>query len=191
MFGTNPSRNGRLVNHDRILEMLENAKITDSQLFSQLLSALVHEEKSIIIGASLFLGRLADERAVPSLLRAFLTTDEEVGAAVAWALGRCGSPVAVPFLATAIRKGFAVSNACEALGHVGNEAVLPVLFDTLHSDYEDVRVCAAKALGNLAQRCDACKRDQIAKSLAPLFQDSSRKVRMSAALILERIRKGP
>lgn len=179
------------VHHDRILEMLEDARIADSKFFSQLLSALVNQEKSIVIGASLLLGRLGDERAVPSLLRAFLTTDEDVGAAVAWALGRCGSSLAVPFLKTAIQKGFAVSNACEALGHVGNQAILPVLFDTLNSEREEVRVCAAKALGNIARRCDACQREEIAKSLAPLFQDSSRKVRISAALIFERITKGP
>ena len=170
--------------------MLEEAKIADSNVFSQLLTALIHQEKTIVIGASLLLGRLADPRAVPSLLRAFLTNDEEVGAAVAWALGRCGSDLAVPFLATAVQKGFAVSNACEALGNVGNLSVLPVLFDTLSSNHEEARVCAAKALGNLASRCDVCQRDQITKNLAPLFQDPSRKVRLSAAFILEKITNG-
>ena len=169
--------------------MLEEARVADSKIFPQLLAALVHQEKSIVIGASLLLGRLGDQRAVPSLIRAFLTSDEEVGAAVAWALGRCGSEQAIPFLTTAVQKGFAVSNSCEALGSVGDQSVLPVLFDTLLSGREDLRVCAAKALGNLASRCDACRRDQIAQSLAPLSHDPSRKVRVCAALALERVAK--
>lgn len=173
------------MNHDQIWEILEGAKIEDSNLLPQLLYALGHKEKSVIIGASLVLGRLKDERAVPSLIRAFLTTDRDIGAAVAWALGQCQSSCAVPFLAMAVQKGFVVSNACEALGQVGSIDALPVLFRTLKSIHEDERVFAAKALGQLAQKCSRCDRDRILESLALLSTDCSRKVRISAAVALE------
>ena len=180
------SSKAAFVNHDQICEILKEAKIEDSNLLTQLLCALRHKEKSVIIGASLVLGRLKDERAVPSLIRAFLTTDREVGAAVAWALGQCQSPCAVPFLSMAVQKGFVVSNACEALGQVGSTDALPILFSTLKSIHEDERVFAAKALGQLAQNCGRCERDRILESLAPLSTDSSRKVRMSAAVASEK-----
>lgn len=176
-----------IMNQERISELISLAKVDDSEVFSQLLSALNHEEKSIIIGASIVLGRLADERAVPFLLRAFLTTDQEIGAAVAWALGQCGSTAAIPFLSKAIEKGFAVANSCEALGNMGDKVVLPLLFESLGSECEDVRVCSAKALGNLAQNCGTAQRDEITKNLMPLFYDKSRKVRICAAVIFERI----
>lgn len=176
------------MNHGLIWDILEEAKIEDSKLLPQLLAALNHKEKSVIIGASLVLGRLRDERAVPSLIRAFLTTDREVGAAVAWALGRCGSSLAEPFLAMAVKKGFVVSNACEALGEVGGVSALPVLFHTLTSAHEDERMFAAKALGQLAHKCGSCEKERISQNLAPLSTDRSRKVRMSAALALEKIK---
>lgn len=163
------------------------AQKDDSNVFSQLLSALVHEEKSVIIGASLMLGRLADERAEASLLRAFLTNDQDIGAAVAWALGRCGSKRAVPFLSKAIEEGFAVANSCEALGNLGDSKVLPALFGALNCGQEEARACAAKALGHLAAHCDAKARDEIGKNLMPLFYDKSRKVRICATIILERL----
>lgn len=174
------------VNQERISELIALAKVEDSKLFSSLLSALKHEEKSIVIGASLLLGRLADERAAPSLIRAFLTTDPQVGASVAWALGQCGSKAAAPFLSKAIQKGFVVANSCEALGRIGDESALPILFGVLNSDQADVRACAIKALGGLAVFCHSQKAE-IIENVLPLTRDKSRKVRISAGIILERI----
>jgi hypothetical protein len=176
------------VKHGLIWEILEHAKVEDGALLPQLLKALGHSEKSIIIGASLVLGRLKDDRAVPSLIRAFLTTDQEVGSAVAWALGQCGSALAVPFLSMAVQKGFAVGRACEALGQIGNIDVLPLLLRTLSSQKDDERMFAAKALGQLAQKCNIQNREEISLNLVTLSADKSRKVRMSAVLALEKIR---
>ncbi len=176
------------MNHCRIWEILEPAKVEDGTLLPQLLIALGHREKSIIIGASLVLGRLKDDRAVPSLIRAFLTTDREVGSAVAWALGQCGSPLAVPFLSMAVQKGFVVKSACEALGQIGNGDVLPILLCTLGSQKDDERMFAAKALGQVAQKCNMRERNEISKNLVALSSDKSRKVRVSAVLALEKVR---
>ena len=172
--------------NQRISELIENAKLDDSQLFSQLLSALSHKEKKVVIGASLVLGRLGDERAETALIRAFLTTDQEIGAAVAWALGRCHSQRAVPFLAKAIEKNFAAPNSCEALGCVGNEEVLPVLLDALKSANEDVRACAVKALGDIYCRCSIQFRSKIRAELQRLLKDPSRKVRICVCVVSER-----
>ena len=83
------------MNQERISELIEQAKIDESNLFPRLLSALVHEEKSIIIGASLLLGRLGDERAIPSLITALNQTFTRAEAAAA--LAKFGSKI-VPFL---------------------------------------------------------------------------------------------
>lgn len=172
---------------ERISELIQLAKKDQSEIFSQLLSALEHQEKSIVIGASLVLGRIGDQRAVPSLIRAFLTTDQEVGAAVAWALGRCNDHMATPFLSKAIESGFAVANSCEALGSLGDESAVPLLYRALSSSDKNVRACAAKGLGSVAVRCEPRTKHQIIERLEPLFHDSSRKVRICAAIILNRI----
>lgn len=172
-----------------ISELIKSLSIDESQLFDMLLKALGHQEKEIVIGASLMLGKLADEKAVPFLLRAFLTNDQEIGSAVAWALGRCRSPSSAPFLAKAVAKGFAVANSCDALGHIKDTSVIPTLLDALISNSEDVRLCSLKALGNLLPFCMDPQREVVLGRLHTLCQDPSRRIRMCAAMVCQKIER--
>jgi alpha/beta superfamily hydrolase len=127
-------------------------RIGDDALFPEVVKALRHEDPRVVVGAAIALGRLADRRVVPNLVEAFKTDNVEVGAAVAWALGQCGDAAALPWLMTAVEQGFAVANACEALGRIGDPKAQPVLIAAFSSAADDVRAYAARAVGLSAQR---------------------------------------
>lgn len=166
-------------------------RIGDEELFPEVVKALRHHDPRVVVGAAVALGRLRDRRVVPNLVEAFKTENVEVGAAVAWALGQCGDRAALPWLITAVDQGFAVANACEALGQIGDPLAQHALIAALGSASDDARAYAARALGQLqwtpadeepggGARPDA----RILPALQALLQDRSRKVRLCAAISL-------
>lgn len=163
----------------------------DQQLFPEVVKSLRHDDPKVVIGAAVALGHLADRRVVPNLVEAFKTDNLEVGAAVAWALGRCGDPAALPWLITAVEQGFAVANACEAMGRIGDPRAQSALLQALGHPADDVRAYAARAIG-LLQHGGGARRGQIGLMaenkavpvLKKLLKDHSRKVRLCAAISL-------
>lgn len=75
----------------RVRATIALIKKGEEQLFEQVIAGLFHEQVDVAIGAALILGRLKEEKAIPSLIEAFKTNDVALGAAVAWALGQCKS----------------------------------------------------------------------------------------------------
>ncbi len=163
-------------------------RIGDEQLFPEVVKALRHPDPRVIIGAAVALGRLADRRVVPNLVEAFKTENVEVGAAVAWALGQCGDAAALPWLITAVDQGFAVANACEALGRIADARAQGALLTALASSSDEVRAYAARALGQLrfaAHEDDGVLLDaRMVPALKGSLKDRSRKVRLCAAISL-------
>lgn len=167
-------------------------RVGDQQLFPEVVKALRHEDPQVVIGAAVALGYLADRRVVPNLVEAFKTDNVEVGAAVAWALGQCKDAAALPWLITAVEQGFAVANACEALGRIGDARAQGALLRALDHNADDVRAYAARALGLLQYAQAAGGRGQLGlmaqgkalPKLRRLLTDRSRKVRLCAAIAL-------
>jgi HEAT repeat protein len=168
-------------------------RIGDEQLFPEVVKALRHEDPRVVIGAAVALGRLADKRVVPNLVEAFKTENPEVGAAVAWALGQCKDAAALPWLTTAVEQGFAVANACEALGRIADPKAQAALLKATTHAADDVRAYAARALGLLkhegGESTAGARAGQLASHratprLRELLQDRSRKVRLCAAIAL-------
>ncbi|MBL93091.1 MAG: hypothetical protein CMH56_14920 [Myxococcales bacterium] len=170
-------------------------RVGDAGLFPEIVKALRHEDSKVVVGAALALGRLGDKRVVPNLVEAFKTENFEVGAAVAWALGQCKDPAALPWLITAVEQGFAVANACEALGRIGDIRAKQILLRALSYSAADVRAYAARALamlawptaqnlGPAAMRSGSMEQDKVHKALKRLLKDRSAKVRLCASLAL-------
>lgn len=169
-------------------------RIGDEQLFPEVVKALRHADPRVVVGAAVTLGRLGDRRVVPNLVEAFKTENVEVGAAVAWALGQCGDRAALPWLITAVDQGFAVANACEALGRIGDPLAQATLHAALANPSDEVRAYAARALGQLRFRAGSAPRAEDDDGVAPdprvipalkgLLKDRSRKVRLCAAISL-------
>lgn len=163
-------------------------RIGDDQLFPEVVKALRHSDPRVVIGAAVALGRLADRRVVPNLVEAFKTENAEVGAAVAWALGQCGDAAALPWLITAVHQGFAVGNACEALGRIGDARAQSALLAAAASASDEARAYAARALGQLryaeSEEEGVAPDPKLVPTLRALLQDRSRKVRLCAAVSL-------
>lgn len=167
-------------------------RIGDDKLFPEVVKSLRHPDARIVIGAAVALGRLADRRVVPNLVEAFKTEDPEVGAAVAWALGQCGDAAALPWLITAVEQGFAVANACEALGRIADARAQAALLKATEHAADDVRAYAARAIGLLrydAEGATSARAGQLSGQrasprLKQLLDDKSRKVRLCAAIAL-------
>lgn len=170
-------------------------RIGDEQLFPEVVKALRHPDARVVIGAAVALGRLADARVVPNLIEAFKTENAEVGAAVAWALGQCADPVVLPWLITAVEQGFAVANACEALGRIGDVRAQPTLLRALEHPSDEVRAYAARAIGLLRREPEEASAARVAQlgaeravpRLRELLEDRSRKVRLCAAIALHEL----
>jgi HEAT repeat protein len=175
----------------RIEAALALIRLGEDGLYSNLLSALKHPTRQIVIGAALTLGRLGDRRATQHLVDAFKTNDQEIGAAVAWALGQCRDSFALPWLMAAVEHDFACAKACEALGNIGDEKAQGVLSRALESTCEDVRAYAARALSLLRFDKTEMAVPKVVFALERLLKDTSRKVRLCAALSLHKLRGMP
>jgi HEAT repeat protein len=147
----------------------------------------------VVIGAAVALGRIADRRVVPNLVEAFKTDNTDVGSAIAWALGQCGDPAALPWLITAVEQNFAAPNACEALGRIGDPKAAPALVKALGSPNDDTRAYAARALGMLRHsgsggamgaRMGQLAANQVVPALKRSLKDRSKKVRLCASIAL-------
>jgi len=117
--------------------------------FEAICGALLHESVDIAVGASIVLGHLQDQRALPHLLHAFLTTAGRKAQAVSWALGELGDTSALPFLMEALSSNFIPKSAIVALGKIGAPASIDMLFSCLHEGDETMRALAARALGQV------------------------------------------
>lgn len=117
--------------------------------FEAICGALSHESIDIAVGASIVLGHLQDERALPYLLQALLTTGGRKAQAVSWALGELGHESALPFLTEALSSNFIPKSAIVALGKIGAPASIGILERWLFVGDEITRALAARALGQL------------------------------------------
>jgi len=157
-------------------------------VFWSLLRALEHKNKNVIVGSALTLGKLRDKRAIPYLISAFKTNEVESGAAIAWALGQLKSVESLPWLIVALHHKFVALNVCEALGNIGDEEAFDALECALSSGVSEVRAFASRSLGML-QYQNQKKFDSALHLLRRLVCDSSRKVRLCAALGLFELEK--
>lgn len=125
------------------------ASLRMTENFEAICGALYHESLDIVVGASIVLGQLQDERALPHLLHAFLTTGSRKAQAVSWALGEIGNPSALPFLTEALSSNFVPKSAIIALGKIGSPTSLDILVSFLVDSDESVRALAARSLGQI------------------------------------------
>lgn len=165
-------------------------EIADDESFLSVCSALAHEDNEISIGASLVLGHLRDQRALPYLLRALLTTDQKRAEAIMWALGEIGDESSIPFLIEALNANFLTKSAILALGKIGSPVSIKPILKSLSDHDEGIRVLAAKALGQIRYNQDAqIISDMLPMLKARLSQETSRRVKLLVAVICSRLEK--
>lgn len=117
--------------------------------FEAICAATRHESIDIAIGASIVLGYLQDERALPYLFHAFLTTVARKAQAVSWALGEIGDESALPFLTEALLSHFVPKSAIVALGKIGSKSSVEILLKFLGDKDANLRALSAKSLGQI------------------------------------------
>lgn len=95
------------------------------------------------------LGRLADPRAAPSLLKILQDPDPQVRTAAIVAMAKINAPEFVASLAAAAQAGDSRLPAIWALGVLGDPQAVPVLSGLLHDPDKYVRYNARQALKRL------------------------------------------
>lgn len=164
--------------------------LAEQGTFLAICQALSSKESELVIGAALVLGRMSDKRAVPFLLRAFLTTDGRKAQAIAWALGELGDAQAVPFLEEALQASFIPKSAIIALGKIGASAALSSLLKCLEQRDELLRTLAVKSIGHL---CFGDEQNLRAQAIEMLSlhekKESSRSVRLLIRVTCMRLEK--
>jgi hypothetical protein len=112
------------------------------------------------------LGRLGDIHAAPSV-RPFLMHGEDVSAAAMWALGNIGDKTSTGRIKSAFERAIInggypmkIIYGAEALGKLGDQTSLSILFTMLFNSDEDQRGYAAESLGRLGNK-DAVPRLQL------------------------------
>ncbi len=164
--------------------------LAEQGTFFAICQALSSSDPDLVIGAALVLGRMNDKRAVPFLLRAFLTPDGKKAQAIAWALGELGDAQAVPFLEEAILASFIPSSAIIALGKIGVRSSLPILLACLEEKDELLRALAAKSIGRLCFEGESEPRDRaLTKLKAHETKEPSRSVRLLIRATCMRLEK--
>ena len=153
----------------------------------EMVRTLRDPDPSVAAGAATALGMSRNRDLVPHLLAAFGTRDEELGAAIASALGQMEDPRALEALFASLRAGFVPVEVCEALGRIGDPSARPLLLKTLKHPLADVRASAARALSLLerkARKVDAAYREEkLVPALWKLLDDQKPRVRLSAAAV--------
>jgi HEAT repeat protein len=165
-------------------------EIADDESFLLVCSALSHEDSEISIGASLVLGHLRDQRALPYLLRALLTTDQKRAEAIMWALGEIGDESSIPFLIEALNANFLTKSAILALGKIGSPSSIKPILKSLSDNDEGIRVLAARALSQIRYDRDVqLIADMLPMLKARLCEETSRRVKLLVAVIYSRLEK--
>lgn len=150
--------------------------------------ALFHEDRDVVIGAALVLGRIKDSRSVPYLLHALLTTDQKRAQALMWAIGEIGDDSATAVLLEALNANFMPENALSALGKIGSLKVVDVLILRLEDQEESIRALAAKSLGQAHFILNSQLAFRIREKVEErLNLESSRRVKLLLAVIKRKL----
>ncbi|MFN3651238.1 MAG: HEAT repeat domain-containing protein [Armatimonadota bacterium] len=138
---------------ERVVELL--GERGDRDAVPHLCNALSDWSWHVCEKAAVALGRLGDPRAVPFLISAL---EKRTCPAVAVALGRLGDARAIPALCEAAgpeRPTATRRAAFAALAKLDDSAAVEPLCQALRDPDEQVRIAAARALGDLAERTGA------------------------------------
>lgn len=170
------------------LSFLHKRLEKDHDDFLLVCRCLFHVDDEIAIGASVVLGYLKCDRAMPYLLRALLTTHQKRGDAIIWAIGELRIKKAIPFLKAAVRANFSVKSAISALGKIGSPKVVDVLLDHLNDDDEVVRLLAARSLGQVGFEHEHSLIKKTHRMLeVRLAKEKSRRVRLALSLVKSKL----
>jgi HEAT repeat protein len=154
-------------------------ELTDDESFFLVCKALFHEDHEIAIGASLALGHVKDQRALPYLLRAVLTVDEKRAEAVIWALGELGDASALPFLQAALKARFVPKSTLLALSKIGSPTTVEVVLPYLEDHDEAIRLLAVKALSRVRLGHDVVLITTMSHAInARLIGETSRRIKL-------------
>ncbi len=166
------------------------SRLVQEDSFYAICQSLNSKELEVAIGASLVLGRLRDERALPFLLEAFLSTNGKKAQAVAWALGELADARAVPFLTEALAAKFIPKSSIIALGKIGASSSLDVLINCLKDRDETLRALAVKSIGQLRYGTQMeLKARAVSVLMEQLRREVSRAVRLAICVTCARLEK--
>ena len=184
-FGTTPARRAKLLKHEnpgvrRRAAMLLAHAPADTAI-AGLLVALSDADRGVRRAAAGSLAVLADERAVPFLVRAVQReTDHAVQGALLIALARCGKSYVATHVGVFLNAPHRVvrAAAAEALGHVGDARQRSALWSALRYAPDDpgfmVRSAVLGAFVRLDWKCDAKKAVKELKEMGALRHWRSR-----------------
>lgn len=160
---------------------IDLAHLEDDETFTNICLALSEPDILVAIGASVVLGMLKNKKAVPFLLKAFLTTHEKKARAIAWALGEIGDARANVFLIEALHGHFVVKDCVQALGKIGSVSSFKTLLKALAHKEASVRALAAKALGQLNYEQHGSIKEKVLSNLnSSLKNENSMVVRLAS-----------
>ncbi|MCA9507461.1 MAG: HEAT repeat domain-containing protein [Myxococcales bacterium] len=165
-------------------------RLSEQKTFFAICFALDSDEIEISTGAALALGKLKDKRALPFLLKSFLTTNLKQAQAVAWALGELKDTRALPFLIEALDADFISQSVIVALGKIGSLQALETFFRLLDERDEKQRALIVKAIGQLSfEHEHALKREAVTRLMKCLEKEKSRAVRLTICVTSARLEK--
>jgi len=131
--------------------------------------------------AALTLGEAGFQNAAPYFVAAFSRKEAKASAAFARALGLLAEKSAAPLLMEALDDGFVPTEAAVALGQINDPRAVSSLVRALSHKQDSVRAAAAYSLGCLGTASDDDEK-HVQRELARLSKDSSRRVRICAAV---------
>jgi len=134
-------------------------QITPAERVPEILTLLATEtDRGVNLSLIQTLGRLADDRALPSLFQLFKQRDATLRVEAAIALSRYNSETAY----NALQQGLSQKGAsddyllrqysAEALGQMGDRRAVTALINSLKDENSFVRAAAATGLGNLGDK---------------------------------------